>query len=811
MSSRNRTPKLRSNNNRHKPTASTPRLARQSRAKTADGLSIIRDVLILVLLLVVIMLSVSLYDHFAETKLTGKIGWRIASWLIEWIGASASFILVPLTLFSGLELLLPIRTNWRAKLTWFLFISFLFIPLILGLLPNLDGGGMIGKLCSDYAISNIGVWGYGLILICLYLIGVTFALGNQWVAPVLYSAHEASATGFDAVKKGAGFTGKAVASGIKKVNENITDLHSKWAEEREQRTEQLRKKVEERQRQIDGLEPEPIVIKPLTTLSDDEEIPNITPTVDLLHQKPDDSKSDNQLVTFDEQKTNSETHNQTDRKIATGDFGVNPEKALVFEKSKDPREFAESLFSGRSYTLPSIDMLAEAPSSTSKPGDLQERAFIIESTLKSFGIPSQVIHIQEGPRVTRFELTIGRGVNVSKVHNLSDNLALDLAVGSVRIEAPIPGKSAIGIEVPNIQSKLITVRSVLIDAQREFGQDPLVVALGKDIAGKSVSGNLGKFPHLLIAGSTGSGKSVCINALIISLLMRSHPDQLRMILVDPKYVELTQYRDIPHLLCPVLTEVKEVQAALNWTVAEMTRRYKIFAEVGARKLDDFNDLVEDTDRMPYIVMIIDELADLMMMAGPVIEKLICRIAQKARATGIHLVLATQRPDVKVITGTIKANIPSRIAFATVSQVDSRTILDGVGAEKLLGSGDMLYHPVGAPKAIRVQGCYVSDREIDAVTEFIRKQAPPDYDDDVLSALENALANDEVWDAANPDDVDDYYNEAKNIMINAKRPSISLLQRRLGIGYNRAARIMEQLEAHGIVTGPDSRGDRKLAE
>lgn len=457
------------------------------------------------------------------------------------------------------------------------------------------------------------------------------------------------------------------------------------------------------------------------------------------------------------------------------------------------------------YELPPLSLLMDAPLHTGEEQYLSRRAAIIERTMRSFHIEAQCIGSEIGPRVTRFELKIGPGINVSKVVGLSDNLALELAVKAVRIEAPIPGRSAVGIEVPNAAPELVTLKSILESPLNQQSNHPLTVGLGRDIAGQSVVANLAKMPHVLVAGATGSGKSVCLNALIVSLLTRNAPDTLRFILIDPKRVEMTTYQELPHLACPVVHDVNQAQSALKWAVAEMERRYRMLEQARARNIAAYNRQAEPEERLPFIVVVIDELADLMLMAGQVIEKLVTRIAQLSRAVGIHLIIATQRPDVKVITGTIKANIPSRIAFATVSYIDSRTILDGNGAEKLLGEGDMLFAPIGENVPIRVQGAYLADPEIERVVEWCRGQAAASYDDSItrFEFEEGGAAPGEAGGR------DPKFPEAQEIVIATQRASTSFLQRRLKIGYNRAARIMEELEDAGLVSPPDGTGNRKV--
>jgi S-DNA-T family DNA segregation ATPase FtsK/SpoIIIE len=462
------------------------------------------------------------------------------------------------------------------------------------------------------------------------------------------------------------------------------------------------------------------------------------------------------------------------------------------------------------YKFPPISLLSDVPFSAVAEDILQRNAQVIVETLKAFNIESEVSCWEIGPRVTRFELRIAPGINVSRLHALADNLALELAVPAVRLETPIPGKSAVGIEVPNRKFNKIALRSLLDSAELKAQSHPLAVPIGRDIAGKPVIGNIHHMHHLLVAGSTGSGKSVCLNEILVSLMYRNSPASLRLILIDPKRVEMSVFKDTPHLAAPIVHDINEAQSALKWVVAEMESRLRAFEEHGVRNIDAYNEKPPATGPLPYILVVIDELADLIKAAGPVFERLIGRIAHLARATGIHLIVATQRPDAKIITGNIKMNIPSRIAFAVVSQIDSRTIIDMPGAEKLLGSGDMLYFPVGIPKPLRVQGAWVRDEEVKRVAEFLRKQTKPDYIEDITAF---APDGEEDWDSngngGNGDEMDELYGDAMDIITRAGRASTSLLQRRLKIGYNRAARIMEQMEQQGVVSPADHQGNREL--
>ncbi len=445
------------------------------------------------------------------------------------------------------------------------------------------------------------------------------------------------------------------------------------------------------------------------------------------------------------------------------------------------------------YQLPSLDLL-QSPLRTKRNVKQLDQSAQLEETLASFGVQAKVIEVHQGPVITRYDIHPAPGVKVSRIVNLGNDLALALAARGLRIEAPIPGKSAVGIEVPNPEPRVVTLREV-IESRAFWSAGKLGVAIGVDIAGEPVITNLDRMPHLLIAGATGSGKSVCLNALILSLLYRASPAEVKMIMIDPKMVELSVYEGIPHLSAPVVTEPKKAAAVLRAVVAEMEKRYKAFAEKGVRDLARYNRMLgKDELPMPYVVVIIDELADLMMVAPVEVEDAICRLAQMARATGIHLLVATQRPSVDVITGLIKANIPSRIAFAVSSQVDSRTILDNAGAEQLLGRGDMLFAPVGSLKPVRVQGALVLDEEIKAVTDHWRRQGDPDYVDAFVN-----LKEDEA-DGGIMEVEDELFWDAAKMLVELGQASASFLQRRFRIGYTRAARLIDQMEARGIV-GP----------
>lgn len=487
---------------------------------------------------------------------------------------------------------------------------------------------------------------------------------------------------------------------------------------------------------------------------------------------------------------------------------------------------AENAIQQKPYVFPAVDLL-KAPD-RGKTGDsqahLRETAAKLEQTLNVFGVNAKVNNISCGPAVTRFEITPELGVKVSKIVNLADDIKLNLAAADIRIEAPIPGKAAVGIEVPNSQSVAVSFRELVESEEFKNAKSKITFAVGKDIAGKVKVTDIAKMPHLLIAGATGSGKSVCINTIIMSILYKAKPDEVKLIMIDPKVVELSVYNGIPHLMIPVVTDPKKAAGALNWAVSEMTDRYEKFANSGVREINGYNAMIDAMDgkdtekppKMPQIVIIVDELADLMMVASKDVEEAICRLAQLARAAGIHLIIATQRPSVNVITGLIKANMPSRIAFAVTSGVDSRTILDMNGAEKLLGKGDMLFDPQGVLKPLRVQGAFVSDKEVSDIVKFIiENNENAQYSNDVAQKMES-LSNDTtnttvtISDVENTDDGrDSYFAEAASIITDKERASIGMLQRYLKIGFNRAARIMDQLEEAGVVGPEEGTKPRKV--
>jgi len=465
-----------------------------------------------------------------------------------------------------------------------------------------------------------------------------------------------------------------------------------------------------------------------------------------------------------------------------------------------------------SYQVPPLSLLSDsyAEDKTDTKLNIDENVKILENTFTNFGINAKVVGVIHGPTVTRYEIHPAPGVKISKITNLSNDIALSFAVASVRIEAPIPGKNAVGIEVPNRKRINVYLKEILQSSEFQNGKYKLPVALGIDIGGKPIISDLSELPHLLIAGATGSGKSVCINNIILSILYKLSPEKVKFLMIDPKRVELNVYNGIPHLLIPIVTDTGQAIKVLNWSISEMEKRFKIFAEVGVRNLDGYNEYVRnmnnDTEPLPYIIIVIDELADLMLSSPVKAEESLCRLAQMTRATGIHLIIATQRPSVDIITGSIKVNFPSRIAFAVSTQVDSRTILDVNGAEKLLGNGDMLFSPVGASKPIRAQGAFVVEKEIRNVVSYLIKNSPsPEYEQEVLEYKKRKGLLRETEE----EEEDELFNDAISIIINSKQASISILQRKLRIGYTRAARLIDVMEKKGIVGPYDGRNPRKI--
>jgi S-DNA-T family DNA segregation ATPase FtsK/SpoIIIE len=519
-------------------------------------------------------------------------------------------------------------------------------------------------------------------------------------------------------------------------------------------------------------------------------------------------KVDEQLtINMLEQEKRAQNTNKSNGDYIEGNL-FKQEEEKKEEKKKEVLQLEHALVvEDEHYEYPPVELLSKGKkASRGSAKMLADTAAKLQKTLYSFGVSAKVENVSVGPTITRYELKPAEGTRVSKIANLADDIALNLAAETIRIEAPIPGKQAVGIEVPNKEKEAVHLREVIESSEFENNKSKLSVALGKDVAGKTIIADIGKMPHVLIAGSTGSGKSVCINSIITSIIYNAKPSEVKLVMVDPKVVELSVYNGIPHLLIPVVTDPKKAAGALAWAVQEMDDRYNKFAQKGVRDLKGYNKAIEkenENAKLPQIVIIIDELADLMMVAAKEVEEAICRLAQKARAAGMHLVIATQRPSVDVITGLIKANVPSRIAFAVSSQVDSRTILDSTGAEKLLGKGDMLFYPVGASKPLRVQGAFVSDDEVEKIVDFIKMNAGEvSYSEDIIESIEKSNKSDKelLESEACEDDSDPFLQDAIETVIETGQASTSFIQRRFKVGYARAGRIIDQMEERGIISG-----------
>ena len=536
-----------------------------------------------------------------------------------------------------------------------------------------------------------------------------------------------------------------------------------------------------------------------------------------INLNDDSEEKDKKLKKYDHKDDNLIPFNIGGKKKEKSEEKPNPdvieanlfkeEQEIKEEKVKQVLQLEHTLtVEDEHYEFPPIQLLAEGDKKGIKGGKkaVADTATKLQKTLYSFGVSAKVENVSVGPAITRYELKPAEGVRVSKIANLADDIALNLAAETIRIEAPIPGKQAVGIEVPNKENEIVPLRDIIDCDSFKNHKSKLAFALGKDVAGNEVVTDIAKMPHVLIAGATGSGKSVCINTLISSIIYKAKPSEVKLVMVDPKVVELSVYNGIPHLLIPVVTDPKKAAGALAWAVQEMVNRYSLFASKNVRDIKGYNEALEgegEGHKLPQIVIIIDELSDLMMVSPKDVEDSICRLAQMARAAGMHLVIATQRPSVDVITGIIKANVPSRISFAVSSQVDSRTILDMAGAEKLLGKGDMLFYPAGAPKPTRIQGAFISDKEVEKIVDFVKNNGEATYNDEIIKQIENANNTDKEIDSQDEeDDTDPLLMEAIEVVVETKQASTSFIQRRFKVGYARAGRIIDQMEERGIISG-----------
>lgn len=740
---------------------------------------------------------------------TGSVGYALDGILAYGFGFGR--IVVPLSLvIAGLKYIM-LRKAWpmTAVWAWGAWAYELFLTLIhLLLVPDgaefmpaslRVGGGIAGAILASVLRGMLGQ--VGAILFIVVASVVTTLLWKKWsiaepVAIVSNKATEEVSKMSDKAVESLQDASTAIRSWQRP---HIFDVQKEEAEEEYRDLIQAKSADEEEQEQRETAvewnitEPEEKI--PFTPVYTEEPVsdyePDAVEETDAVLDEPADSRSDVEVHSNLAEKTDVLQADMTDLKpvevektAATADVGMTGTSAVPKAEGKRP------------YRLPPMTMLNPGKGQSGGLSDeVRQNARILQETLQSFNIDAKILNASQGPAVTRYELEPAAGVKVSKIVHLADDIALKLAATDIRIEAPIPGKAAVGIEVPNKKLSGVTIRDVLDTEAFKNTVGGVPVSLGKDIAGNPVIADLTKMPHLLVAGSTGSGKSVCINTFIASILFKQRPEDVKLILIDPKVVELSNYNGIPHLLTPVVTDPKKAASVLRWAVREMDDRYKRFALTKTRDISRYNELHPE-EAMPFVVIIIDELADLMMVASNDVEESICRLAQKARACGMHLVLATQRPSVDVLTGLIKANVPSRIAFAVSSQIDSRTILDMAGAEKLIGKGDMLFYPMGASKPLRVQGAFISDAEIDKMTEFIKQQGEPEYDESVQKA--QSEHNDSEMDFFE----DELMRQAIDMVLETGQASASMLQRRFRIGYTRAARMVDTMEAMHIV-GPSN--------
>ena len=548
------------------------------------------------------------------------------------------------------------------------------------------------------------------------------------------------------------------------------------------------------------------------TLEEKEE-PNISGFKEGIEKLKEKQKNKKELKEL-ERKESEILDNQININMGNEQGGLfKKQEEIKEDKSREVLTLEHTLtVEDQNYEFPPLEFLKEGKNTAkNSKKTITDTASKLQRTLHSFGVSAKVENVSVGPTITRYELKPAEGVRVSKIANLADDIALNLAAESIRIEAPIPGKQAVGIEIPNKEKDMVALRDIIADVKFKEAKSKLAFAVGRDAAGETVVADIAKMPHVLIAGSTGSGKSVCINTLITSIIYKAKPSEVKLVMVDPKVVELSVYNGIPHLLIPVVTDPKKAAGALQWAVQEMINRYHLFAEKNVRDITGYNEALEAEgieEKLPQIVIIIDELADLMMVAAKDVEDAICRLAQMARAAGMHLVIATQRPSVDVITGVIKANIASRIAFAVTSGVDSRTIIDSIGAEKLLGKGDMLFYPSGTIKPQRIQGAFVSDSEVEKIVTFLKNNGGPAYSDDILEKIEKANSTEQEIEAEENDDMDEFLMDAIDMAVNMGQISASGLQRRFKIGYTRAGRIIDQMEARGIISGYEGSKPRK---
>ena len=781
------------------------------RKSTGNGNSfLIDEILIWTTLAVSIILLISNFG------IAGFLGDAISGFLWNVFGVAA--YVIPFILFGLVSFLISNKDNRNAYVKSLIGVILLILAEVLLHLID-DMGGKIGKSVASVLTPAIGVAGTYVITIIFMIICLVIITGKSALRGVKAGSDKAYARAREDARR-----------------------HKELAEERKRERMEQRTQRERERAEAEASGTEKRRDKHVEGVSFDTSIAKKSPEVRELPIDPKTAKGPekpefviHRADPEPEASDTADTGTEPVKNAAESAAGTAPEEKPT--RRKNPKMgaagmadevadvaasvAADSTKPKKAYKCPPLSLLQHGKRGGGESdAHLRETAMKLQQTLENFGVNVTITNVSCGPSVTRYELQPEMGVKVSKIVGLADDIKLNLAAADIRIEAPIPGKAAVGIEVPNKENSAVMLRDLLESPEFQNSPSKISFAVGKDIGGKTVVADIAKMPHVLIAGATGSGKSVCINTLIMSVLYKADPDEVKLIMIDPKMVELACYNGIPHLLIPVVTDPKKASGALNWAVEEMTRRYQMFAECGVRNIQGYNDKVEQAlasgsvddeklKKMPTIVVIVDELADLMMVAHGEVEDAIVRLSQLARAAGIHLVIATQRPSVDVITGLIKANVPSRIAFAVSSGVDSRTILDMNGAEKLLGKGDMLFYPTGYPKPVRVQGAFVSDEEVSAVVEYLKKQnGVGTYDDDISKSITQTGAAGAPG-MSGGSEKDDYFVEAGRFIIDKEKASIGMLQRAFKIGFNRAARIMDQLAGAGVVGPEEGTKARKI--
>ena len=793
---------------------STSKKTTRKTTKKAGENFVIDEIIIWIVLAVSILLLISNFGF------GGTLGASASAFLMESFGAGA--YLVPFLLFGVTAFLVSNKHNriayWKSGAA---VICFLILCGLFELIS--DAGGTVGGSLADILSPALGVAGTYVILIIMLIIGIVIITGRS----VLKGVKKQSDRAYSHAKESN--TRRREASARRR-EERRTAREEKELEQAkaEKKTASKRKdrhvegvsfdttlsgrSPEMKEMKADELKTDiPSAVQPNTKDTQDLVINRTQPEMAAQPDDlPDPFDTDSAVESLEESKAPA----KRSRKKAGAD-------AIAQETASVAQAVSENEVKNETYHTPPFSLLTRGKKGGGDSDThLRETAGKLQDTLHSFGVNVTVTNVSCGPSVTRYELQPEQGVKVSKIVGLADDIKLNLAAADIRIEAPIPGKAAVGIEVPNKENSAVMLRDLLESTEFKNSASNVSFAVGRDIAGRCVVADIAKMPHLLIAGATGSGKSVCINTLIMSILYKASPDQVRLIMVDPKVVELSVYNGIPHLMIPVVTDPKKAAGALNWAVAEMTRRYQAFAEHQVRDMKGYNEKVsqlepdengDKPDTMPQIVIIVDELADLMMVAPGEVEESICRLAQLARAAGIHLVLATQRPSVNVITGLIKANMPSRIAFSVSSGVDSRTIIDMNGAEKLLGKGDMLFYPSGYQKPVRVQGAFVSDKEVQKVTDYLKDHnGDAAYSQEVVEHMNSSAAGGNMMSGSDSaSERDAYFVDAGKLIIDKEKASIGMLQRMFKIGFNRAARIMDQLCEAGVVGPEEGTKPRKV--